>query len=114
VSHSPSILADEDVPRVVVTALQSSGYDVTRAADRYGEGTDDAALLADAADREEVLLTHDRDFIALAAATDHNGVFVLTSQSPEPGAVVRGVDRLTATVTAGELANELVWIEDWA
>jgi hypothetical protein len=41
-----------------VTTLQSSGYDVPRVADRYGEGTDDASLLADAADREEVLLTH--------------------------------------------------------
>lgn len=51
---SLSILADEAVERVVVTALRSNGYDVAVADERYGEGTVDEDLLRDAAERDEV------------------------------------------------------------
>jgi predicted nuclease of predicted toxin-antitoxin system len=110
---SLSILADEVVERVVVTALRSNGYDVAVADERYGEGTVDEDLLRDAAERDEVVLTHDRDFVALAESYDHAGILLLAAQSPDPGSVVRAVDRLLTVFTRSELENELVWVEEW-
>lgn len=111
---SLSILADEAVERVVVTALRSNGYDVAIADERYGEGTIDEDILEDAAEHGEAVLTHDRDFVALAASHDHAGVLTITSQSPNPGAVVQAIDRLMTVFTRAELENELVWVEEWA
>jgi len=88
---SLAILADEAVERVVVTALRSNGYDVAVADERHGEGTIDKDLLRDAAERGEVVLTHDRDFAALAGLHDHTGILILTSQSPDLGAIVQAI-----------------------
>jgi predicted nuclease of predicted toxin-antitoxin system len=110
---SLSILADEAVERVVVTALRSNGYDVAIADERYGEGTIDEELLQDAAERGEAVLSHDRDFAALDGSYDHAGILLITSQSPNPGTVVRAIDRLMTVFTRAALENELVWVEEW-
>ena len=110
---SLAILADEAVERVVVTALRSNGYDVAVADERHGEGTIDKDLIRDAAERGEVVLTHDRDFAALAGLHDHTGILILTSQSPDPGDIVQAIDKLVTVFTRSELENEIVWIEEW-
>jgi hypothetical protein len=82
--------------------------------ERYGEGTVDEDLLLDAAARDEVVLTHDRDFAELAEAHDHAGILLSVSHSPDAGAIVRAIDNLLAVFTPGTLENELVYIDDWA
>jgi len=109
-----SILADEAVERVVVTALRSNGYRVTVADERYGEGTVDEDLLLDATAHGELVLTHDRDFTELAGTHDHAGVLLSVSHSPDPGMIVRAIDDLLAVFTPESLQNELIYIDDWA
>jgi hypothetical protein len=59
--------ADENVTNAVVQALRTRGMNVATVSDRGREGTDDAALFAEALADERVLLTNDQDFLALAA-----------------------------------------------
>lgn len=109
-----SILADEDVQRVVVTALRENGYNVTRAVDRYGPSTVDCDLLEEATERSEVILTEDKDFAALATDHDHGGILLIASHNPDPGDIVRAVDRLQNVHDPDDLVGEVIWIENWA
>lgn len=108
-----AFLADEHVPRVLVSTLRSHGYTVTTAQERYGQDTDDDVMLADCADDGLVLLTNDRDFVELADSVEHAGVLLYTSTNPSPAALVQAVERLEQFVGPEELAGRLVWIEDW-
>lgn len=55
-----TFLTDEHVPSVFITALRSSGYDVERANDTFGEATDDERLLEYCAKNGHLLVTHDK------------------------------------------------------
>lgn len=109
-----SILVDENVERVVSTALRENGYDVTLARERYGPGTVDENLVEEALDRGEVILTRDRDFAALATDREHGGILLVASADADPGTIVRGVNRITEVHDYDDLANRVVWVENWA
>lgn len=111
-------LTDEHVPRVFVTALRSNGYTVVRAKDVFGEATDDERLLRAAADDGHLLVTHDKkDFAGTVGdSVDHAGVVVYTDANwlrDEPEQAVRTLDTVLTHYPVEELANEVVWLDQW-
>lgn len=89
-----SFVADEHVPQTVVNALRSNGYDVHRAQDTYGAGTDDKDLLKASTENGRVILTNDRDFARLAREIEHSGVILYNDQELRPRDVVRAIVRI--------------------
>ncbi|WP_255151846.1 DUF5615 family PIN-like protein [Halorarius halobius] len=111
-------LTDEHVPRVFVTALRSNGHEVARAKELFGEATSDQQLLHTAAERNHLLVTHDKkDFAgATGEAVDHAGIVVYTDANwlrDEPEHAVRTLERVLAHYPLDELSNELVWLDQW-
>ena len=49
---------DEHVLSVFITTLRSNDYDVVRATDVFGEGTDNTQLLEYSGEHDRILLTH--------------------------------------------------------
>lgn len=113
-----SFCVDEHVPSVFVTTLRSNGYEVVRALDELGEGTDDRRLLAYCAENDHVLVTHDKkDFGGdLGESIDHAGVVIYTDPVPlrsEPARVVRALELVREQYSRRELVGERVWLDQW-
>ena len=96
----------------MITALSSNGFDVVAIA-RECAGIDDGAVLSLAVEERQVILTNDRDFVALAAQRDHAGILLYTQSTPDPGNVTRAVRRIDRLFEEDSLTNELLWLEDW-
>lgn len=98
---SVSLLLDEHVPRLLETTLSSNGYETTRADERFGQRTDDEALLEWCHDTDHVFLTNDRtDFARLGQRISHSGIVIYVDQlwaRDDPSEVVAVVD-LVCTV----------------
>lgn len=110
-----SILADEHVPRVFVTALRSSDYDVVYAHERHGQATDDAELLADCAETGRLLVTNDRDFADLGGRHDHAGIVIYTDPNrllDAPLTAVAALDRLVS-YDEDDLRRTIEWLDAW-
>jgi len=107
-----AFVADEHVPVPVVNALRSNGYDVHRAQDEYGEGTDDDDHLEACGDDGRVMLTNDNDFARLAREIEHSGVILYNDQELRPRDVVRAVVRIERAHHDG-IENRIVWLEGW-
>jgi len=111
-------LTDEHVPRVFISTLRSNGHDVHRANDAFGEGTEDERLLEFCAGDDRMLITNDKkDFAGrLSETVDHNGIVVYTDPSAlrdNPESAVHAVERVLSHYQPAELANELVWLNQW-
>lgn len=66
---------DEHIPLTVAQALRQHGVDVSTPVDAGLRGATDAVHLAFAHVESRVLVTHDRDFLQLHAATPaHSGI----------------------------------------
>lgn len=110
---------DEHVPSVFVTTLRSSGYEVVRANDVFGEGTDDSRLLEYCAEEHLVLVTHDKkDFGgAIGDAVDHAGIVIYTDPvllRRTPGKAVRAIERVLEYYSPTDLEGERVWLDQWS
>jgi len=105
------LVADENVPTPVVEALRSNGYDVHRAQEEYGQGTDDYELIEACANEERVILTNDNDFATLNEETEHAGVIIYNDQDLRTREILRGVIRIDDEYDG--LKNQLEWLEGW-
>lgn len=113
-----AFLTDEHVPRVFVATLRSNGHNVRRATEAFGEETDDETLLRFCAEERRLFITHDKkDFGGeLSEEIDHRGVVIYTDPAflrDDPDAAVRTVERVLAHYPPAELANEVVWLDQW-
>jgi hypothetical protein len=113
-----SLCTDEHVPSVFVTTLRSNGYEVVRAAEILGEGTDDRRLLAYCGEQEHVLVTHDKkDFGGpIGNSVAHAGIVIYTDPvflRREPGSAVRTLERVLEQYSLEELRGERVWLDQW-
>lgn len=92
------ILLDEHVGRVFERILQERGYDVEQAKDRFGENTNDEALLARCAESGTVLLTNNaKDFEPLHHEHEHAGILLYYDQNL-PDADPEGLARTVTEV----------------
>ena len=113
-----SFCADEHVPRVFVTTLRSNGYEVVRASDVCGDGTEDRHLLEYCGGAEHVLVTNDKkDFGGTVGdAIDHAGIIIYTDSTgvrTDPDGAVRALERVLDAFTPDELAGERIWLDQW-
>lgn len=113
-----SFCTDEHVPSVFVTTLRSNGYEVVRAVDALGGGTDDRRLLQYCGDAGHVLVTHDKkDFGgSVGDAVAHAGILIYTDPvflRREPGSAVRTLERILDQYPPEELRGERVWLDQW-
>ena len=92
------LLADENVPRLLVRALRDAGHDVTSAAEDFPSAADEVVLNR-ARDEARVLVTFDADFGRMIFAERHRpppGVIYLRSPPPSPDETVGRVLRVLA------------------
>ncbi len=85
------MLADENVPQDVVTALNADGHDVTSMRD-VGPGSLDSQVLALAVSEDRIVLTFDKDFGELAFRLGQEatpGVILLRPRLRSPDYLVR-------------------------
>lgn len=112
-----AFLTDEHVPSVFITCLSSRGYEVVTARSALAAGADDQSLLEYAAERDLVLITHDRsDFAELAANESHAGIVIYTDRTAianEPEATVRVLERALRFYSPAELRGEEIWLNEW-
>lgn len=109
---------DEHVPSVFVTTLRSSGYEVVRATDVFGEGTDDRRLLEYCAEENLILITNDKkDFGGNTGdAVDHAGIVIYTDPvllRRRPGKAVRAIERVFEYYPPTELQGQRIWLDQW-
>jgi predicted nuclease of predicted toxin-antitoxin system len=85
------ILADENVPMVIVEALRSRGHDVSWAV-TDAPASSDETLLARASADQRLLVTLDKDFGELAFRTRQaaaNGIVLIRARAPSPAELTR-------------------------
>jgi predicted nuclease of predicted toxin-antitoxin system len=111
------LLLDEHVWEGLAEALTQRGYDVVHISNTGQRGMDDEPLLAFATTQGRAVLTYNaRHFVPLVrlwyeAGRVHAGV-LLSTQLP-PGELLRQVERLLATLSAGELKNTVRWLQEF-
>jgi predicted nuclease of predicted toxin-antitoxin system len=109
-----SLYLDEDVHELVADLLKARGFDVTTAQDVNNVHKSDAAQLAEAVSRRQILLTHNRvDFEALAKvcfATGqiHYGIIFAVRRSPQQ--IVQRLLVILNNVTPDEMQNQVRYI----
>ena len=109
---------DEHVPSVFITTLRSNGYNVVRATDVFGQGTDDRRLLEYCSEQDRILITHDKkDFSStVGEAVTHAGIVIYTDPiflRRDPETAVRTLDRIFDYYPQDELVDERIWLDQW-
>jgi hypothetical protein len=109
---------DEHVPSVFITTLRSNGYNVVRATDVFGQGTDDRRLLEYCSEQDRILITHDKkDFSStVGEAVTHAGIVIYIDPiflRRDPETAVRTLDRIFDYYPQDELVDERIWLDQW-
>ena len=83
---------DENVDPDVARGLRRHGIDVTTTIDANLRSQSDEAQLAFAAQTGRILVTHDADFLALAARdAAHSGIAFCNKSARSVGEIIRGL-----------------------
>lgn len=109
-----ALYLDEDVSVFVATLLQARGLDVTTAREQDMLGESDETQLAFASSMGRCILTHNRlDFEKLhthyvATGKRHAGILIASRRDPYE--LTRRVTILCDSLTADEIANQLLYV----
>lgn len=110
-------LLDEHVSRVFERLLQERGHTAEQAKDRFGERTDDLALLKWCNEHGAVIVSNNaQDFTALHERQAHAGIFIYRQQDlldEDPKGVAQAVDRIVVQYGIDGIGNELVELDEW-
>ena len=110
---------DEDITNELAVALRDRGFEAESAADAGLLNADDDVQLAHAAANNMALLTYNvQDYLALgrqyaAEGRSHSGIVVSSDQYSRRqfGTLLRLVLRLLNTLSADELINHIVFLQ---
>ena len=97
------VVADENLPRLLVTALRSASHDALWIRDQH-RSMPDAQVLALASQEQRILITGDKDFGDLVFVERHSaphGVILVRAADAEPTDLVR--------LVVDALAQEIEW-----
>ncbi|MEX0678779.1 MAG: DUF5615 family PIN-like protein [Pirellulales bacterium] len=95
----------------VAAGLRRRGIDVTTATDAELVGADDKDQLAFARANGRVAVSHDSDFLRLAAAgADHEGIAYCHQRNRTIGQVVAAMVRLWRARTAEDMHGQVVYL----
>jgi predicted nuclease of predicted toxin-antitoxin system len=102
---------DESVNHAVAAGLRRRGIDVTTATEVGLLGVDDKDQLAFAQANSRVTVSHDSDFLRLAAAGQgHAGVAYCHQRDRTIGQIVTALVRLWRTRTAEETQGQVIFL----
>lgn len=102
-------LADENVARSVIQALQDSGHDVSQAAG----GMKDSKLAKTALAENRTVITHDKDFaFAFLSAKKYSSVILLKFSDQRPVTVKKHLLKLLQSPQADNLEGRLVTLTE--
>jgi Domain of unknown function (DUF5615) len=106
---------DHNMQLAVATALRDRGFDVlTTQEDGYDRHSDDQ-VLERAETLARVVVTHDQDFLELAAerqstATEFPGIIFCHLAKSSIGELVADLAIVAEAATCDELRNQVIWI----
>ncbi|MBE9117440.1 DUF5615 family PIN-like protein [Lusitaniella coriacea LEGE 07157] len=109
-----SIYTDEDISVLVATLLRAKGFNATTTREQRMLGQSDRAQLVYAISVERCILTHNRrDFERLhleytTKEQHHWGIVIVPHKNPQE--IARRVAILLDTLTADEIANQLLYV----
>lgn len=104
-----SFLIDEDTDTATATELEERGFDAITAAEALGKGCPDHTV-ADLAERDErVLVTTDRDFLAIAKQRGLRVLMVADASATGP-VIASRIEDLVRVADAPEVLRPVTWI----
>lgn len=102
---------DENLSPRIAEQLRRRGVDVVTVHDLSVAGDTDENHLERAVRLQRVLVTHDTDFLVLAAAgTEHTGIIFGIQERLGIGDWVKALDLLCAVYTPEDMANHIEYI----
>lgn len=101
---------DEHVSRAVVRGLRERGVDVLTVSEADKLGTKDVVHLAFAREERRVVVTHDGDFLRLAAAGYPHAGIVYAPRQIAVGQAIRGLVLIHRVLTAEEMAGHVEFL----
>jgi predicted nuclease of predicted toxin-antitoxin system len=102
---------DENVDPVIAAALRRYGADVTTTSEAGLRGRDDEAHLAYAKREARVIVTHDDDFLRLAARDqDHPGIAYCHLQARSTSDLIRGLLLIFEVLSPEEMSGRVEYV----
>jgi predicted nuclease of predicted toxin-antitoxin system len=99
---------DENVDPAVADGLRLRGGDITTAADATLTGAEDSEQFRFALSQGRVIVTHDDDFLKIAAAGGaHAGIVYCRPQKKSVGEIVRYLEPMAACLTPDEMVGKI-------
>lgn len=93
------------------TGLRQRGIDILTAQDAGRAGLSDAEQLAFATAQGRVTMTHDPDFLELAASgIEHAGITFCYSTKYQPGALLQALLIVHGVMSADEMRNHVEYL----
>jgi hypothetical protein len=101
---------DEQVARAVIRGLRQRGIDVLSVPEAGMMGAEDEEHLALAIAQHRVLVTHDNDFLRLAAArSPHAGIVYAPHRTPL-GVLIRGLFLIHQVLEAEDMVGRIEYL----
>ncbi|MBK7893441.1 MAG: DUF5615 family PIN-like protein [Anaerolineaceae bacterium] len=102
---------DENVNPVVALALRRYGIDVTTTVEANLRSSNDEAHLAYAQQEKRVIVTHDDDFLRLAAATEnHAGIAYCHKETRSIGQIIAALRLIYEVLTPEEIQGRVEYL----
>ncbi len=110
---SSSILADENIPKSVISWFRERGYDIISATDVGLKGATDSALFKHALKNELIILTLDEDFVGLYRQMSRRvGVIVVRTHPATPERIKRLLSSSLSEFQINKHSKELIVITE--
>lgn len=102
---------DEHVPRAVAHGLRQRGVDVLTVQEAGRSGLPDSEQLAFATIQGRAVMTHDPDYLELAASgIEHAGITFCYSTKYQPGALLQALLMVHGAMSADEMRNHVEYL----
>jgi predicted nuclease of predicted toxin-antitoxin system len=102
---------DESVSSAIASGLRRRGIEVTTATDTELRHASDEEHLAFAFRERRVLVTHDADFLVLAAkGIPHAGIAYCHLKSRSIGQIIRALETMSTLLSPDQIANQVQFI----
>jgi uncharacterized protein with PIN domain len=101
---------DENISRAVINGLRQRGVDVLSVPDANMMGASDEEHLAFALEQGRIIVTHDDDFLRLAASGRAHAGIVYGSQQLSVGEMIRALVLIYDVLTLEDMKNKVEFL----
>jgi predicted nuclease of predicted toxin-antitoxin system len=102
--------ADEPIPKAVIRGLRQLGGDILSVADAALIGAEDIAHLRRARGEHRLIVSHDDDFLRLAAGGEPHAGIVYAPQHTSVSALIHGLLLIHRVLDADEMAGHIEFL----